>query len=102
MSMGDKNNTVLTREQVVRVFPNLAVTHEDTEFQAYREYKPMKNMVELTMYVMEPGMKKLRIDAEVWEESFDSAGVELMPHNVRIIHWGSAHSVFNCYEGDRT
>ena len=86
---GTTNNAKVTHRQTSDYFPNLAALHEDTEFWAYREFKPMKDLVEITLFYREPGGENMRLDAEI-EGKFLTEGLELGPENIKIVHLGKA------------
>lgn len=79
------------REEVLRVIPSLAFTVEGTTFKLYREYWPLRDVIEFTIFYREPGKDKYRITAEVDVMSGDEVG----PNNFRITEWRK-------YEGSRT
>lgn len=85
---GENNTAEISREQAIRVFPNLEALDEGTVFHAYREYRPTRGTVELTLYWREPGKDKFRMDAEYDINKFE--GVELMPQDVKIVFVGDA------------
>lgn len=72
-----------TREVIERVFPNMAALDPETKFWVYREYRPTRGKVEITMFWREPRGNKFRLDAEYPIDKFE--GIELMPHDVKIV-----------------
>lgn len=95
----DYSTSLTDRAVITRVFPNLAALPEDTFFEAFREYRPTWGVVDIQIFWKDSAGKKWRLDAEYDIDLFE--GVELMPHQVRLKHIGSAKSVFNCFAGDR-
>ena len=78
------DGSVVTVEQTAKYFPNLASLHPDTKIQAYREFKPMKDKVEITVFWREPGKEKFRLDAEI-EGEFLTQGGEVTPADIRLV-----------------
>lgn len=79
---------LVPREDVLKLIPQLAVTHEQTVFQVYREYKQLSDAIEFTVFVKEPGYDKVRIDGTI--QNLFTAELELAPENFRITYWGPA------------
>lgn len=77
---------IVTIDKVLQAIPSLAFVHPDTVFHLYREYKPMRDVIEYTIFYREPGRDKFRIDAEVDGQTLGN-GTDIGPHNLRIVSW---------------
>lgn len=79
---------IALRRELEQLIPNLAVLHVDTKFQVYKEFKPERNIVELTIFYREPDKSKIRIDAELQQRAIkDLRSEDLLPSDVRIVQW---------------
>lgn len=92
MRLGDIDNTEVSRAVVSKYFPNLAALHPDTKFWAYREFNPMRDKVEITIFYREPDRRKMRLDAEAEGSHLESAD-ELRPEDIRMVMLVDATSV---------
>lgn len=72
-------------ENMAQLIPNLAALHEDTHFKCFREFKPMRDEFEFTIYYREPGKDKVRIDCSIDAQSFVDG--EIDPKKVRVQYW---------------
>lgn len=80
---------VVNREEILRYFPHLTRTHQDTVFQVYREHKVDRGVIELIIFFREPGESKIRIDAE-WIMDPWSEDLKLDATEIKITYWGDA------------
>lgn len=67
------NDASVSGKSLLSAMPHLArmgVT-EDTKCQAYREFLPMLDAVEYTIYFRVPGMAKWRVDAIITSEALE-------------------------------
>lgn len=85
-------NSHATLEQTIKYFPNFAALHPDTRIQAYREFKPLRDVIELTLFWREPGEDKMRLDAEIDVKNLmkDSESEGVQPKHIKILFVGSA------------
>lgn len=81
------------REQVATLCANFDSLHPDTEFWVYREFKPLSDSIEYTVYYREPERTKMRVDLSLEVQSLETTTFEnLEPKHFRITYWGEARN----------
>lgn len=73
-----------------RMFPHFKALHPDTVFQVYREFKPLRDTIEISTFYREPGKDKMRVDAEIETAAYDTVDGVPSAHDIRITYWGPA------------
>lgn len=79
------------KEQVATLCGNFDSLHPDTEFWVYREFKPLSDSIEYTVYYREPDADKMRVDLSLEVQNLEAATFgDLEPKHFRITYWGEA------------
>jgi hypothetical protein len=104
MSLGDYGSAAVAAagelpdiKESYKYFPNMRALHPDTRVQVFREYKPMMDTIEITVFYREPGKDKYRFDATLKMEDAERVE-ELGPEHFKINNWCKAELTSRLWE----
>lgn len=90
MNSEPRSGGTTTRETVLKAIPSLAFTDENTSFTMYRQDSVDREASLYTVFYVEPGNHKMRIDGIVDLTTADPEAGGIGPKELRILQWGEA------------